>query len=228
MKEMRRNASTVSSLPSIAQSPKIRSELQANPMSSSEPLTMQQSFRNLSLTKSQLRLLAQALTNVSQEKATMADVTGRLKKRSLELTSECQSLKKNHDQLHNETVRLEKAHCKFESDRVTMEKELEQLAAEDKAQDEVALRKKLEMMELKAVSSKESEAVSKLKEMVARLKRELAMQVRQRESIRSETTALNRQIEQLRDRIFRLRSTNQTMMQKIQQTAQEFGASHPA
>lgn len=212
---MNRFSASVGNLPPLSLSPKRVPE--------HEQISVHQSMRDLSVTRSQLRLLMQALTNITQEKKTLVDVTGRLKKRKMEVSTECSNLKKNHDRLHNETVRLQKAHDKFESDRVTMEKELEFLETEAKMQDAAAAREKLEIMETKALLNEETVAVQKLSDMVAKLKREISVQTRQREAVKGETTGLDRQIEQLREKILRLRSSNQNVMRQIKQTAYNIG-----
>ena len=218
-----------SSLPSL---PSLSPHLSPGPLGKrfSEPepeaLSMQQSFRNLSLTKSQLQLLLQALGTVSQEKKTLTDATSRLKKRKGELISDCLNLKKNHDRLHNETVKLDKAHAKFESDRATMEKELETLVADGKQLDVEIAQAKLELMQVRAMSNEETASVQKLNDMIARLKRELALQVRQRETARSEGVSFDRQIAQIREKIYRMQSSNQSAMRQIKKTAHDFGATH--
>lgn len=190
-----------------------------------DTLTMHQSYRSLSVTKSKLALISQVMTNVNQEKKALQEVTSRLRKKKGEIASDCTNIKKNHEHLHNETLKLTRATSRFLSDRVGMEKELESLETDCRSLDNSIGVAKLELGSLKATAEKDKVSIAKLEEMVGRLRKELAVQVRERENVRADTVSKGRQVDQLKDKITRLHHANQVFMKQIRASAEELGAS---
>jgi len=186
---------------------------------------MHQSYHSLSVTKSKLALISQVMTNVNQEKKALQEVTSRLRKKKGEIISDCADVKKNHEHLHNETLKLTKATSRFLSDRVGMEKELESLETDCGSLDTSINVARLELGSLQSTAEKDKSSIAKLEEMVGRLRKELAVQVRERESVRASTVSKGRQVEQLKDKISRLHFANQIFMKQIRASAEELGAS---
>jgi chromosome segregation ATPase len=83
---------------------------------------------------------------------------------------------------------------------------------------------RFELASLQATAEKDKASISRLEEMVAKLRKELSGHVRERENVRASTVSKGRQVEQLKDKITRLRNSNQVFMKQIRASAEELGA----
>ena len=186
---------------------------------SSQVLTIQQSYQSLSYTTSQLHLISQALDTINKEKAALGDITAQLKRGITKASGDCQGLKKNHERLHNETIKMNKATERLEAERILMEKECQALETETAEHEEMVDKTRYEVTKLKAVLDEERSAVESLTVMTGKMKKELALQLKERDVLRSETATASRQVEQIRDKIEKLRGANQKFMRQLKTTA---------
>lgn len=185
----------------------------------SEVLTIQQSYQSLSYTTSQLHLISQALETINKEKATLADISAQLRRRIVKAGGDCQALKKNQERLHNETIKINKATERLEAERILMEKECQALETETTAHEESADKTRYDVTKLQAVLSEERTAVESLTDLTGKMKKELALQLKERDALRAETAQASRQVLQLRDKIQVLQGANQKFMRQIKTTA---------
>ena len=187
-------------------------------------LTIQQSYQSLSYTTSQLQLISQALETINKEKEALGNINAQLRRQIAKTTNDCQGLKKNHERLHNETIKINKATSRLEEERVLMEKECEALEVDSVSCDQEADKHRYEITKLRALIKEESSAVDSLSDMTTKMKKELSLQLRERDSLRTETATATKQIEQLRDKISKLHSSNQKFMRQLKSTAKELGS----
>lgn len=185
----------------------------------SEVLTIQQSYQSLSYTTSQLHLISQALETVNKEKAALADISAQLRRGIAKAGGNCQALKKNHERLHNETIKINKATERLEAERILMEKECQALETETGEHEASADKAHYDVTKLRAVLSEERTAVESLTDMTGKMKKELALQLKERDALRTETATASRVVEQLRDKIEKLRGANQKFMRQLKTTA---------
>lgn len=184
-----------------------------------EPLTVQQSYQNLSYTTAQLQLISQELETVNKEKIALTDVSAQLRRKIARATADCQGLKKNHERLHNETIKINKATERLEAERILMEKECQSLETETSEHEDMADKTGYDVTKVKAIITKERSAVDNLAELTAKMKKELALQLKERDNLRTEAATASRQVEQLRSKIEQLRNANQKFMQQLRTTA---------
>lgn len=189
------------------------------PSRNSEALTVQQSYQNLSYTTSQLQLIAQELETINQEKATLSDISGQLRRKIAKATGDCQGLKKNHERLHNETIKMNKATERLEAERILMEKECQSLESETAENQDMADKTGYDVTKLKGIITKERSAVESLTDLTSKMKKELALQLKERDSLRAEAATASRQVEQLRSKIQQLQTGNQKFMRQLKTTA---------
>jgi len=195
--------------------------LQARPKSrgGSEALTVQQSYQNLSYTTSQLQLISQELETTNKEKAALADISAQLRRKTAKASSESQGLKKNHERLHNETIKMNKATERLEAERILMEKECQSLESETAKHEDMSDKTGYDVTKLKGIITKERSAVESLTDLTSKMKKELALQLKERDSLRAEVATASRQVEQLHSKIEQLRSGNQKFMRQLRTTA---------
>jgi uncharacterized coiled-coil DUF342 family protein len=128
-------------------------------------------------------------------------------------------LKKNHERLHNETIKINKATERLEAERILMEKECQSLETETGEHEDMADKTGYDVTKVKAIITKERSAVDNLTELTAKMKKELALQLKERDNLRTEAATASRQVEQLRSKIEQLRNANQKFMQQLRTTA---------
>ena len=205
-------------------SPRTLSPIRSRQPPQDQDMTIQQSYQSLSYTTSQLQLISQALETITKEKSALTNITSQLKKQIAKTTSDCQGLKKNHERLHNETIKINRATERLEAERVLMEKECEMMEGDSREDEGCAGRLRYEVTKMQTLMGQEAAAVSNLQVMTSKMKKELSLQLRERDALRTESATLSKQTDQLRERITKLHSTNQKFMKQIKSTAQELGA----
>lgn len=188
-----------------------------------ETLTIQQSYQSLSYTTSQLQLITQTLDTINKEKAALTDINGQLKRKITKTGSDCQALKKNHERLHTETIKMNKATERLEAERILMEKECQTLEMELNESSDLTDKSRYEVTKLKSIISDEQMAIESLTDMTSKMKKELSLQLKERDALRTEAATASRQVVQLKDKIEKLRSANQKFMRQLKTTARTLG-----
>lgn len=173
------------------------------------------SVDEFSQNSTQLALLTEELATLKKEKEVLTEYTAQLTKSIEECKTQNQSLISNHDKLHNETRNINKSTQRFEQARVKNSKickeSQENINKLDQSIDDLRRQKE----DLEKRYKKESNNVTKLQEVVTKMRNELALQEKDRDRLRNEMNCSQKQIQQLEEKVEGLKVSNANFMKKI-------------
>lgn len=178
----------------------------------------EQSYKNLSYTTSQLSLLSQEVDTLTEEKKALQTMQVELKREITQTLHRAQTVKKNHEKLHNEAVKVHKATLKLEADRVLMEKELATLKTEVRELEADTGEAQAETQRLRRILEEEVQAAQKLERVTAKLRKEMNLQMRVRETLRKEAKTTAKQTKHMEEKVAQLSKANKQFMKRIDAT----------
>ncbi|OMJ85363.1 hypothetical protein SteCoe_13336 [Stentor coeruleus] len=173
------------------------------------------SINEFSQFSQQLSLLTEELSMLKKEKEALIEYNSQLTKKIEECKNHNQYLSSNHDKLHNESKNINKSLQRFEQTRVKNSKTCKE------SQDNInKLEQTIEDLyrlkeDLLKRHRKESNNVTKLQEVVMKMRNELTLQEKDRERLRNDVNCSNKQIQQLEEKVERLENSNMSFMKKI-------------
>lgn len=173
------------------------------------------SINEFSQFSQQLSLLSEELSMLKKEKEVLIDYNSQLAKKIEDCKNHNQSLSSNHDKLHNESKNINKSLQRFEQTRVknskTCKENQDRINKLDQTIEDLHRLKE----DLLKRHRKESNNVTRLQEVVTKMRNELALQEKDRDRLRNDVNCSNKQIKQLEEKVERLENSNMNFMKKI-------------
>eukprot|EP00743_Colponemidia_sp_Colp-15_P004761 GILK01005127.1.p1 GENE.GILK01005127.1~~GILK01005127.1.p1 ORF type:complete len:241 (-),score=46.05 GILK01005127.1:532-1254(-) len=173
----------------------------------------------------ELQVLAEKLQEYQRELEQKADEKRKLieliaqMKREINLTDgRCQALRRNHDRLHNETVRLEKKISGVRDSNFVVNNELKQVRKDVDRLEHERDHFRTEASAARQQEVEEASACETLQSIISRMKKELQVQLKERDHMKAEAMQAQRTAHHLHERIEGWASTNRVLLDTINGT----------
>ena len=170
---------------------------------------------------SQLHLLTEELETLTKEKKALQEIVEQLRREIKSVNSQAVMIKKNHERLHNEAVKIHRATHKLENDRILISRDTQNFERESKGLEISVQNQQEEVQDLRLTQDQEQATMDKLESVITRMKKELSLQLKERDAFRSEALNNEKQISLMESKIQEIKSKNRSIVRKIHFTVSQ-------
>lgn len=180
-----------------------------------ERLIFSDYHEDLKQSSNELRLLIQELDTLNDQKDVLQDIVDQLKREMHLGSTYTNKIRKNQDKLHTESDKISKANDRINEDRSRTNREIALLYREVRDLDKEVKDGYDGCMDIKLQIEAENAAISGLTSVTKKMKKELSLQMKERDVLKSKSAETEKQIFQISNRIEKLRLNNYGFLEKI-------------
>jgi chromosome segregation ATPase len=170
---------------------------------------------------SQLHLLTEELETLTKEKKALQEIVEQLKREIKSVNNQIIMIKKNHERLHNEAVKIHRATNKLENERIIISRDTQNLEKESKELEISVQHQQEELQDLRQTLDQEQATMDKLESVISRMKKELSLQLKERDAFRGEAFNNEKQNSLMESKIEEIKSKNRSIVRKINFTVSQ-------